>query len=82
MNKKLPAPIAASLVAVASFSTLAATQVNESQTGSLQSIGVVSVSGVRGTSDGVTHKLARKADAMGASSYRVIGASNPADSSL
>ncbi|ADP13243.1 MULTISPECIES: DUF1471 domain-containing protein [Erwinia] len=82
MNKKLSAPIVATLLAVTSFSTLAATQVNESQASSLHSMGTVSISGARGTLDDATHKLAKKADAMGASSYRIIGVTNPADSSL
>ncbi|CCP03934.1 Protein ydgH Flags: Precursor [Erwinia amylovora Ea644] len=82
MNKKLSASIAASLLTVASFSTLAATQVNENQASSLHSMGIVSISGARGTLDDATHRLANKADAMGASSYRIIALTNPGDSSM
>lgn len=81
MNKTFPALIVATLLAATSFSTLAATQVDESQATNLQSIGTVSVSGVRGSLDDATHQLAKKADAMGASSYRVIGVDTPGDSS-
>lgn len=82
MNKKLPILVATSLLAMASFSTLAAIQVDNSQASSLQSMGTVSISGVRGTLDDATHKLAKKADAVGAIRYRIIGVSNPGDSSL
>lgn len=81
MNKIFPAVIAATLLAATSFSTLAATQIDQSQASTLQSIGTVSVSGVRGTLDDATHKLAKKADALGATSYRVIGLDTPGDSS-
>lgn len=82
MNKMLPAVIAATLLAATSFSTLAATQVEQSQAAELHSIGTVSVNGVRGTLDDATRHLAKKADAMGASSFRVIGANTPGDSSF
>lgn len=82
MNNRLRATIAVSLFVVASFSSLAATEVIGSQTSSLQSMGTVSISGARGTLDDATHKLAKKAEAMGASSYRIIGVTNPGDSSL
>lgn len=81
MNKTFPALIVATLLAATSFSTLAATQVDESQASTLQSIGTVSISGVRGSIDDATHHLAKKADAMGATSYRVIGVNTPGDSS-
>ena len=82
MKKTLPALFAATLLAATSFSALAATQVNGSQASSLQSIGSVQVSGVRGTLDDATHQLAKKADALGASHYRVVSADTPGDSSM
>lgn len=80
MNKTLPALIVATVLTATSFSALASTEVNQNQASQLQSIGTVSISGVRGTLDDVTHELAKKADALGASSYRVIGANTPGDS--
>ncbi|WP_455819950.1 DUF1471 domain-containing protein [Pseudomonas cerasi] len=81
MNKTFPALIVTTLLVATSFSTLAATQVDESQASTLQSIGTVSISGVRGSLDDATHQLAKKADAMGATRYRVIGVDTPGDSS-
>ncbi|MEJ4045132.1 MULTISPECIES: DUF1471 domain-containing protein [unclassified Erwinia] len=82
MNKTLPALIAATLLAATSFSTLAATPVDGSQAMNMQSIGSVSVSGVRGSLDDATHQLAKKAEELGASHYRVVRADTPGDSSL
>ncbi|WP_158782597.1 YdgH/BhsA/McbA-like domain containing protein [Pantoea sp. BAV 3049] len=82
MNMKLPTLIAAAFVAATSFSALAATQVNQDQSQNLQEMGTVSVSGVKGSLDDATRHLAQKADEMGASHYRIIGADNPGDSSL
>ncbi len=66
--------------ATASFSTLAASPVNQAQ--GLQSIGSVSVSNARGSLDDATRQLSQKAEEMGASHYRIIGVENPGDSSL
>ncbi|MTD28609.1 DUF1471 domain-containing protein [Erwinia sorbitola] len=81
MNKILPAMITAIMLAATSFSTLAATEVDHGEASTMHSMGMVSVSGVRGTMDDLTRQLAEKASAQGASSYRVIGASTPGDSS-
>lgn len=82
MKKILPATIAATLLAVTSFSTFAATPVDSSQAMNMQSIGSVSVSGVRGSLDDATHQLAKKAQALGANHYRIVRADTPGDSSL
>jgi len=74
--------LAGTLLATASFSTLAATAVNQAQAQGLQSIGSVSVTNARGSLDDATRQLSQKAEAMGASHYRVIGVENPGDSSL
>lgn len=82
MNKTLPGLLAATLLAATSFSTLAATQVDTREASNLQSIGTVSVSGISGSLDDATHQLAKKADALGASHYRIVRADTPGDSSL
>jgi len=74
--------LAGALLATASFTTLAATPVDQDQAQGLQSIGSVSVSNARGSLDDATRQLAQKAEEMGASHYRVIGVENPGDSSL
>jgi len=80
--KKLTAILAGALLASASFSSLAATPVDQQQAQNLQSIGSVSVSNARGSLDDATRQLSQKAEEMGASHYRVIGVENPGDSSL
>lgn len=81
--KKLNAVLAGALLATASFATFAAAPVDQSQAQSMQSIGSVSVSGVRGSLlDDANRQLSQKAEEMGASHYRVIGVDNPGDSSL
>ncbi|WP_342754007.1 YdgH/BhsA/McbA-like domain containing protein [Pantoea sp. MBD-2R] len=82
MKTKLAGLIAAAFLATASFSTLAATQVDESQTQNLQQMGTVSVQGVSGSLDDATAQLAQKAEEMGATHYRIIRADTPGDSSL
>ncbi|CAK6490448.1 Multiple stress resistance protein BhsA [Pantoea sp. Nvir] len=74
--------LAGALLATASFSTLAATPVDQEQAQGLQSLGSVSVSNARGSLDDATRQLSQKAEEMGASHYRVIGVENPGDSSL
>ncbi|ADU70167.1 YdgH/BhsA/McbA-like domain containing protein [Pantoea sp. At-9b] len=76
------AVLAGALLAVASFSSLAATAVNADQTQNMQSMGSVSVSGVSGSLDDATRQLSLKAQEQGASHYRVIGVQNPGDSSM
>jgi len=80
--KKLTVILAGALFATASFSTLAASPVNQEQAQGLQSIGSVSVSNARGSLDDATRQLSQKAEEMGASHYRIIGVENPGDSSL
>ncbi|WP_039659573.1 MULTISPECIES: DUF1471 domain-containing protein [Pantoea] len=80
--KKLSAVLAGALLATASFATFAAAPVDRSQALGMQSIGSVSVSGVRGSLDDANRQLSQKAEKMGASHYRVIGVDNPGDSSL
>ncbi|QKJ88167.1 DUF1471 domain-containing protein [Paramixta manurensis] len=82
MKIKLPAVAAVALFALSSFTAMAATEVDAQQAQNLNPIGDVSVSGVRGSIDDATRHLARKADEMGATHYRVIGVENPGDSSL
>ncbi|QGH60354.1 DUF1471 domain-containing protein [Serratia proteamaculans] len=83
---KLLPGIAAVLLAAASFSSFAAPlssvkQVNTEQASGLQSIGVVSVSGVSGSPADAVHALKEKAQADGASHLRIIGLDTPGDSS-
>ncbi|KAF6663312.1 MULTISPECIES: YdgH/BhsA/McbA-like domain containing protein [Pantoea] len=80
--KKLNAVLAGALLTTASFTTFAAAPVDQAQAQNLQSIGSVSVSGVRGSLDDASRHLSQKAEEMGASHYRVIGVDNPGDSSL
>lgn len=82
--KLLPC-IAAVLIATASFSTLAADmsvkQVDNTQASTMQSMGVVSVSGISGSPDDAIQALKQKAMKDGATHYRIIGLDNPGDSS-
>ncbi|CNE63482.1 DUF1471 domain-containing protein [Yersinia nurmii] len=78
---KLLTVITAAIIATASFSSLAAQEVNREQASQLQAMGVVSVSGISGSPSDVEAALNAKAVADGASHYRVIGISSPGDSS-
>ncbi|VEA63242.1 putative biofilm stress and motility protein A [Serratia plymuthica] len=83
---KLLPGIAAVLIAAASFSSFAAPlstvkQVDSEQASNLQSIGVVSVSGISGSPGDAVHALKEKAAADGASHYRIISLDTPGDSS-
>ncbi|AIN17109.1 MULTISPECIES: DUF1471 domain-containing protein [Yersinia] len=78
---KLLPIIAAALIATASFATMAAQEVSPAQATKLQSMGVISLSNISGSPTDVESALNAKADADGASHYRVIGISNPGDSS-
>ncbi|MSE16843.1 DUF1471 domain-containing protein, partial [Pantoea agglomerans] len=60
--KKLNAVLAGALLATASFATFAAAPVDQSQAQSMQSIGSVSVSGVRGSLDDANRQLSQKAE--------------------
>ncbi|TPG63859.1 multiple stress resistance protein BhsA [Ewingella americana] len=71
--KNLTMTLAAIALATASFTTLAATEVQSAPANS-QSIGVVSAQAGSNLAS-LENKLAAKADANGASSYRIISAS-------
>ncbi|CAI2508270.1 YdgH/BhsA/McbA-like domain containing protein [Serratia ficaria] len=64
---------AATAIALSSFATLAAEPVNLQQVDGLTAAGVVSA-GHATTLSGLEAKLAAKADAQGASSYRIVSA--------
>ncbi|MGO3437851.1 multiple stress resistance protein BhsA [Serratia liquefaciens] len=64
---------AAAVIAMTSFATFAAESVDQQQASSLTASGVVSA-GHATTLSGLEAKLAAKADAQGASSYRIISA--------
>ncbi|AJJ62437.1 YdgH/BhsA/McbA-like domain containing protein [Yersinia aldovae] len=78
---KLLPVIAATLIATASFTTMAAQEVNSTQATKLQSMGVISLSNISGSPMDVESALDAKAMASGAGYYRIIGMSNPGDSS-
>ncbi|WP_145579579.1 YdgH/BhsA/McbA-like domain containing protein [Yersinia vastinensis] len=78
---KLLPVIAAALIAAASFATMAAQEVSPEQATKLQSMGVITLSNVSGSPMDVESALSAKAAADGANHYRVIGISNPGDSS-
>lgn len=80
--KKRIVILAGALLATASFSSLAATPVDQQQAQGLQSIGSVSISNAPGSLDDATRQLSQKAEEMGANHYRIIGVENPGDSSL
>lgn len=67
---------AVSLLSTLSFGAFAAESVNADQAQNLQSVGTISVSGVAGSPMDIKQKLSDKADAQGASAYRVIEAYN------
>ncbi|MBU9844274.1 multiple stress resistance protein BhsA [Rahnella ecdela] len=71
--KNIAMTIAAIALATASFTTLAATEVQSAPAGQ-QSIGVVGAS-TTGSISGLQSELNAKATQAGASSYRIIGAS-------
>lgn len=64
---------AATAIALTSFATFAAEPVNSQQADSLTASGIVSA-GHATTLSGLEKKLAAKADAQGAGSYRIISA--------
>jgi len=78
---KLLPYIAAAIIATASFSALAAQEVNNKQASGLQSLGVVSAYNVSGSPDDAISVINQKATAEGASHFRIIGLDNPGDSS-
>ncbi|MFZ4834159.1 DUF1471 domain-containing protein [Rouxiella sp. Mn2063] len=74
--------IAAAIITTASFSALAATQIDQAQANGLQPLGVINVSQDNTVPGSLTDSLNAKAAEKGASHYRIIGASTPGDSSL
>lgn len=75
MNIKTAA-VALSLLSTLSFGAFAAQSVNADQAQNLQSVGTVSVSGIGGSPMDIKEALNQKADAQGASAYRVVEAYN------
>lgn len=67
---------AVTVLSALSFGAFAAESVNADQAQNLQSVGTISVSGVAGSPMGIRQQLNAKADAQGASAYRVIEAYN------
>ena len=63
---------ALSLLSAVSFGASAAQLVTNQQAENLQSMGVISVSGVDGAPTDIRQQLSDKADAMGAKAYKVI----------
>lgn len=59
--KKLTAVLAGALLTAASFSSFAATPIDRDQAQSMQSLGSVSVSSIRGSIDDATEQLSQKA---------------------
>ncbi|ANS40877.1 peroxide/acid stress response protein YhcN [Serratia inhibens] len=74
---KIKATVATlSLLSVLSFGAFAAQSVDEDQAAKLQSAGTITVSGVAGAPSDIRQALSEKADARGATAYRVIEARN------
>jgi hypothetical protein len=67
---------AVTVLSALSFGAFAAESVNADQAQNLQSVGTISVSGVAGSPMDIRQQLNAKADAQGASAYRVIEANN------
>lgn len=61
-----------SMLSVLSFSTFAAELIGNDQAQNLQPMGVVSASGITGSTMDIRDALSAKADEKGASAYRVI----------
>lgn len=78
---KLLPVIAAAFIATTSFATIAAQEVSAEQANKLQSIGIISLSNISGSPSDTEFALGTKATAEGANHYRIIGISNPGDSS-
>ncbi|MGE9552604.1 peroxide/acid stress response protein YhcN [Erwinia amylovora] len=63
-----------SILSALSFGSFAADSVNTEQAQNMQSIGTISVSGVSASPMDINAQLNQKADAQGASAYRVVEA--------
>ncbi|CAI1858128.1 Multiple stress resistance protein BhsA precursor [Serratia quinivorans] len=74
---KIKATIATmSVLSMLSFGAFAAQSVDENQAENMQSAGTITVSGVAGAPSDIRQALSEKADAKGATAYRVIEARN------
>lgn len=74
---KIKATVATlSFLSVLSFGAFAAQSVDADQAAKLQSAGTITVSGIAGTPSDIRQALSEKADARGATAYRVIEARN------
>ncbi|CAI1030850.1 MULTISPECIES: peroxide/acid stress response protein YhcN [Serratia] len=65
-----------SVLSMLSFGAFAAQSVDASQAAKMQSAGTITVSGVAGAPSDIRQALSEKADAKGATAYRVIEARN------
>jgi len=73
----------AALTSALSFGASAASLVSNQQAETLQPLNqTISISGHDGDQTNIRQALSQKADAQGASHYRVIGVQNPGDSSM
>lgn len=79
---KLLPLFAAALISTASFSSLAANEINQAQANNYQSLGVVDVRQDNTADFNLKAAVNEKANQEGATHYRVIGVSTPGDSSL
>ncbi|MBI3310345.1 peroxide/acid stress response protein YhcN [Serratia quinivorans] len=74
---KIKATIATmSVLSMLSFGAFAAQSVDADQAAKMQSAGTITVSGVAGAPSDIRQALSEKADAKGATAYRVIEARN------
>jgi hypothetical protein len=74
---KIKATIATiSLLSMLSFGAFAAQSVDANQAANMQAAGTITVSGVAGAPSDIRQALSEKADAKGATAYRVIEARN------
>lgn len=74
---KIKATIATmSVLSMLSFGAFAAQSVDANQAAKMQSAGTITVSGVAGAPSDIRQALSEKADAKGATAYRVIEARN------
>ncbi|AMG99549.1 Protein of uncharacterised function (DUF1471) [Serratia liquefaciens] len=65
-----------SVLSMLSFGAFAAQSVDANQAAKMQSAGTITVSGVAGAPSDIRQALSEKADAKGATAYRVIEARN------
>ncbi|MFJ3357759.1 peroxide/acid stress response protein YhcN [Serratia liquefaciens] len=65
-----------SVLSMLSFGAFAAQSVDANQAAKMQSAGIITVSGVAGAPSDIRQALSEKADAKGATAYRVIEARN------